>query len=111
MADSAPSCPRCGGKVYYDLACHTYPQRLPDGSERFMACMPCDSAIAYGCDGHGDRDEDEGCGWDYTHGLNPRNPRAAANEENRPPWLPGPYGDKAIAGCRMLGTDFVSTGR
>lgn len=98
-----PSCPRCGGSVLYDLACHTYGQ-----GGKFYACMPCDSAIEYICAGQFD-DEPTDCRWRYTHGLNPDNPRAAANEENRPPWLPGPYEDKPVAGCRLLGTDMVST--
>jgi len=29
------------------------------------------------------------CMWNYTHGLNPGNPRAAREEESRPPWLVG----------------------
>lgn len=28
-----------------------------------------------------------GCGWGYTWGLNPRNPRSAHNERERPGWL------------------------
>jgi hypothetical protein len=35
-----------------------------------------------------DDDNPSECGWRYTHGLNPRNPRSAANEAHRPPWIP-----------------------
>jgi hypothetical protein len=77
-----PTCPECGREVVYDLTCHTYGQ---DG--KFYACMPCDSAVEYICTGQLE-DEPTGCEWRYTHGLNPKNPRAARNEENRPPWLP-----------------------
>lgn len=47
-----------------------------------MSCLPCDSAVEYSC-------TDEDCFWDYTDGLNPGNPRSAANEEKRPSWLDG----------------------
>jgi hypothetical protein len=106
---SAPSCPGCGSPVVYDLACHTWPQRRDDGTERWMACLPCDSAVRYMCDGPdtGEGYPDEGCGWSYVHGLNPRNPRATANEESRPSWLPGPSGGNAVPGCRMFGEDRV----
>jgi hypothetical protein len=33
-------------------------------------------------------DDNSQCGWEYTHGLNPKNPRAADNERYRPQWLP-----------------------
>jgi hypothetical protein len=38
------------------------------------------------------------CNWEFTHGLNPKNPRAVANEKKRPEWLPddgvtGRYGE------------------
>lgn len=74
-------CPDCGGPVQWDLTCHTW----PGAGGRWMSCLPCDSAVRYDCMAG----EDEvGCGWSYTHGLNPRNPRAAANEAKRPAWLP-----------------------
>jgi len=77
-----PACPECGREVVYSLTCHTYGQ---DG--KFYACMPCDSAVDYVCAGQFD-DKPTGCEWEYTHGLNPRNPRAARNEERRPSWIP-----------------------
>ena len=70
-----PTCPECGGRVEYDLTCHTYGQ-----GDRFYACMPCDSAVEYFCASQYD-DEPGACKWRYTHGLNPRNPRAAQNEK------------------------------
>lgn len=73
-------CPECGGEVSAMLTCHTYPQSCPDGTLAWYSCMPCDSATDYFCD-------NDDCGWDYTAGLNPRNPRAAANESKRPAWL------------------------
>lgn len=78
-------CPRCGSEVVYNLTCHTY------GSDEggWFACMPCDSAIEYVCVRQYDDDPPEPvCDWRYTHGLNPRNPRAAANEACRPSWIP-----------------------
>ena len=45
-----------------------------------MSCLPCDSAVDFYC-------VEDGCRWFYTHGLNPRNPRAAENETHRPRWL------------------------
>lgn len=79
-------CPGCGGPVDYMLTCHTYSQRVDDnGTERWMSCMPCDSAYYWYCDGTEENDWD-GCGWRWTEGLNPRNPRAAENEENNPHW-------------------------
>jgi hypothetical protein len=106
------SCPECGGKVAYDLACHTWPQRRDDGSDAWMSCMGCDSAIEYFCT-EWLRDLDPGtCGWRYTHGLNSRNPRSAANEAVRPAWLEGHalvQGPlrlvSALPGIRMLGAD------
>jgi len=73
--------------VVYDLACHTYGQTQSDGSVKFYACMPCDSAIRYLCRPEDDRVD--GCGWEYTDGLNPANPKSPANEEARPSWLEG----------------------
>lgn len=87
-------CPNCGGPVDYSLACHTYPQ-TSQGKTTWMSCMPCDSAYWWTCEGHNeDRCEPgcyeygihEGCGWNWTEGLNPGNPRAIANEENNPHW-------------------------
>lgn len=74
-------CPQCGSTdIYWSLTCHTY--ALGDGeNKRWKSCLPCDSAVHYACAA------DE-CDWDYTHGLNPGNPRAAVNETYRPPWLP-----------------------
>ena len=93
-------CPECGARVVYDLTCHTYGQ-----GDRFYACMPCDSAVEYIC--ARDLDDDGECGWRYTHGLNPRNPRAAANEEARPPWIPAGQacGEWRVPGVPMIGTD------
>ena len=75
MAGVSETCPRCGGPVSTSPTCHTYEQ-----FGRWMACARCDSAVEWSCD-------DYDCGWDFTQGLNPRNPRAAANEAQRPPWL------------------------
>jgi len=77
-------CPKCGGKVYRDYACHTYPSQQ-DGGKIWLACWGCASAVRYACDSE--------CGWFYTNGLNPRSPRAAANEANRPDWMPSPEED------------------
>lgn len=61
----------------------------------WMACMPCDSATRYVCVAHdnnrcfsdcGEYNEHEGCGWTWTWGLNPGNPRAADNETRNPNW-------------------------
>ena len=70
-------CPECWATVHYDFDCHTYQQ-----GERWVACLPCDSAIGYYC-------SREDCEWHYTHGLNPGNPRSANNEQRRPAWLDG----------------------
>ena len=83
-------CPDCGGIVRYDLTCHTWGGN-EDGTG-WMACLPCDSAIYYCCDD---------CGWSYTDGLNPRNPRSVENEKHRPSWLVTArdnYGIGAMAG-------------
>ena len=91
MSETAPvraTCPECGGRVEYDLTCHTYGQ-----GDRFYACMPCDSAVEYICASQYDDyscqyDTGPGeCTWRYTHGLNSKNPRAAENEKRRPPWI------------------------
>ncbi len=59
-----------------------------------MSCMPCDSAKEYACQCWLEDEPDVPepiksceCMWSYTYGLNPKNPRAARNEENRPDWL------------------------
>lgn len=73
-------CPVCASTdVYADTTCHTWPGGTrADGTVTWMACQGCGSAMRYGC---------FGCGWTYTHGLNPNNPRAAANASARPPWI------------------------
>lgn len=75
-------CPQCGGSnLRWEFACHTYP--IGEGErQRWSSCLPCDSAVLYYCAAG------SGLCWAYTHGLNPANPRAAANEQRRPPWLP-----------------------
>ena len=76
-------CPKCGGKVDYYGSCHTY------GDESgWFACLGCYTACQFDC---ASGDDGLGCGWSYTWGLNPRNPRAARNEENRPAWLEGDF--------------------
>lgn len=89
------SCPKCGGDVQSDLACHTWPREVEGGRIQWMACMPCDSATRWACISHSDEYcwEDcwsdgfhDGCGWRWTDGLNPGNPRAEENEKNRPDW-------------------------
>ncbi len=77
-------CPDCGGIVRYDLGCHTWGGN-PDGTG-WRACLPCDSAYDFDCAGTTGRRAD-GCGWGYTWGLNPRNPRSVSNETRRPPWI------------------------
>lgn len=90
-------CPRCEGPVEYDLACHTYPRTRDDGTVQWMSCLPCDSAYRYSCIAWTEEDElDEwlikgedagmGCGWYWTRGLNPGNPRTEENDANRPEW-------------------------
>lgn len=74
----AEPCPDCGGKVRYGLTCHTWGGNA-DGTG-WRACLPCDSAYDLYC-------EDDDCGWSYTWGLNPRNPRSVDNERRRPPWI------------------------
>lgn len=80
----ADPCPACGGKVRYDLGCHTWGGK-PDGTG-WMACLPCGSAFVFDCVGE-DTEDGEGCGWTYTWGLNPRNPKSVGNEERRPLWI------------------------
>ena len=79
MTDQRP-CPECGGETSSWPGCHTWPQRPDDGTEQWMSCLPCDTAVDYYC-------TEDDCRWTYTAGLNPGNPRAAENERHRPPWL------------------------
>lgn len=83
-----PSCPDCGAPVAWWWACHTWGGDA-DG-KGWMACMECNSAIRYTCD--------EGCGWSYTHGLNPRNPRSVENEKSRPAWVNGRSSEWPVPG-------------
>lgn len=76
VAEATPTCPWCGGKVGWRYDCHTWKQ-----GERWMSCLPCDSAVEYYC-------REEGCDWCYTHGLNTGNPRWLREQEFRPGWLP-----------------------
>lgn len=94
MYECSEKCPKCGGEVEWDFACHTYPQER-DGKVTWMACMPCDSATEYRCVAHNedrcysDCEEygmHEGCSWRWTWGLNSNNPRAAENELRNPRW-------------------------
>jgi len=75
-------CPKCGGKVWYDLSCHTYGGN-PDGTG-WKACLPCDSAAYLYC-------KTDGCPWSYTWGHNKNNPRFANEESRRPSWLIGDW--------------------
>ena len=92
FADFPPVCPNCAGPIAYEYTCHTY-----GAGTKWYSCLPCDSAIEYSCvrdmapnpaDPDHENDHD-GCGWDFTHGLNPGNPRSPANEAKRPSWLVG----------------------
>ena len=102
------TCPECGGRVEYDLTCHTYGQ-----GDRFYACMPCDSAVEYICASQYDDyscqyDTGPGeCTWRYTHGLNSKNPRAAENEKRRPPWIPEGQecGEWRAPGVALIGSE------
>lgn len=79
IIDNPGHCPRCGGKVE---SFGTWPgYTKPDGTIQWMACMGCSSAIEFICT--------ENCGWSYTWGHNPNNPRFAHEEERRPSWLEG----------------------
>lgn len=74
-------CPKCPGTatVYLIFSCHTW----PNSRGQWMSCLNgCSSAGVLYC-------SNEDCDWDYTWGLNPRNPQAADNEKNRPLWLVG----------------------
>lgn len=82
-------CPVCGQETDCYFTCHTYQE-----GGGWKACMPCDSATRWYC-------PNNTCNWPgYTQGLNPANPRAERNEQNRPAWisdatalhLPGPAG-------------------
>jgi hypothetical protein len=99
-----PVCPECGAEVVYDLTCHTYSVKRDNGTEAWVACMPCDSAVGYIC--VRELDDDGECGWRYTHGLNPRNPRAAENEQRRPSWISQgqPCGEWRAPGVRLIGS-------
>lgn len=83
-------CPRCAGyDIYADTTCHTWPGGTrPDGTVTWMACQGCGSAMRYAC---------FGCGWSYTHGLNPGNPRATAKAEARPAWITDERYDERLA--------------
>jgi hypothetical protein len=101
-----PMCPECSHEnIQWDFACHTWPGGLrTDGSEQWMSCQNCDSAIRYSCHCWLDDEDDDpepfrSCqcsGWDYTHGLNPRNPRWEREQAFRPAWLEGrePFDEK-----------------
>lgn len=88
------ACPKCGGPVHSYWTCHTWPRTQEDGTQRWMSCLPCDSAVRYYCIAHSDECQSDcwdyedhvGCGWDWTKGLNPNNPRAEENEANNPHW-------------------------
>jgi predicted RNA-binding Zn-ribbon protein involved in translation (DUF1610 family) len=74
-------CPKCGtSPIWVGNSCHTY-QR---GDGHWVSCMNCGSAGDLYC-------ENEDCNWSYEWGLNPDNPRAASNEEQRPSWLIGKW--------------------
>jgi hypothetical protein len=88
MSDVA--CPECTHHdVKVELACHTWPQTRGNGTEMWMSCQGCDSALEYLCTCWLDDDTDCQCMWRYTHGLNPRNPRHAHCERSRPTWIEG----------------------
>jgi len=74
-------CPKCGNSpVLVMLTCHTYQQ-----SGHWVSCMPCSSAGVIFCN-------EEDCDWaGYYWGINPKNPRAANNENYRPEWLIGDW--------------------
>lgn len=92
MADTAtrPTCPRCESTdLIAWLTCHTWSQRRDDGSEGWMSCMGCGSAMHYCCGS-------DDCDWSYDHGLNPHNPRSARNEADRPDWLAAPFDHRQL---------------
>lgn len=82
----AHRCPECGGPVEHTGTCHTYGWK-EDGSGG-LACIGCWSAIRLYCVYDYGPDEDRGCGWEYTWGLNPKNPRSKDNNLCRPSWIP-----------------------
>lgn len=73
-------CPKCGSsEVTSSPTCSTW-----RGSHGWMVCsssQSCDDATDWAC---------EDCDWSYVEGLNPKNPRAAGNEDSRPDWLEVP---------------------
>jgi hypothetical protein len=78
-------CPDCGhDNIKVSLTCHTWPQ-----GNQWMHCQGCDSALEYDCRCWLDDDTECNCMWDYTHGLNPGNPRHRNEEMKRPEWLVG----------------------
>lgn len=73
-------CPKCESiDVVWDFACHTWPNQRDSGTI-FMSCFGCDSAREYIC-------MEDDCNWNYTHGLNPLNPRFADEQESKPNWV------------------------
>lgn len=84
------TCPQCGTP---DIAgygdCHTWPSG-PDNT-RWMSCQGCGSAFYMFCC-------NDDCDWSYTWGLNPKNPRADINEEERPNWVDGDFNEKMPSG-------------
>lgn len=79
-------CPDCGGPVGSMGTCHTYGFK-EDGTGG-LACIGCWTAIYLYCLGDPEDDADEGCGWSYTWGLNPKNPSSEGNDRCRPEWIP-----------------------
>lgn len=80
-------CPECDGPVSHIGTCQTY--GWDDEGNRGRSCVGCWSAILLYCVREYDQDEDHiGCGWEYTWGLNPRNPRSKDNNLCRPSWIP-----------------------
>jgi hypothetical protein len=80
------TCPKCGSidVAAYDT-CHTWPSG--PNNTKWMSCQGCGSAVHIFCC------EDD-CDWDYDWGLNPLNPRAERNEEDRPAWLVGDFNER-----------------
>ena len=85
-------------KWNFDLGvewCLTCDKEVEYTKTTWMSCMPCDSATKYYCIGHSDEhcsprcweyEDHDGCGWDWTKGLNPGNPRSAENDLKDPHW-------------------------
>ena len=84
-------CPECDGAIQRSYTCHTRSSRLSNGAEMWVSCNNCDSAVQYACIGLGSKGTS--CDWYYVNGLNPKNPRAVANELRRPKWMPLPEND------------------